>query len=501
MATGFISDSILHMEAPLWLTAVKLLEKGDLEGSCEIVNQGLAKDACDPGLLYAAGRLYLLTHRFPEAIQALTAALTQNPSHSDAKFALAWAYKQQGTHKGLAAARTILLDLINQSVISIPILRAAAECCSAIGPLEKSVELWRQVAAQEGGAEAYFHLSEALAATDRLAPAMAALRRACALDPERYQKSLHDLELSENPTERKRSIPIKKGRYPDTALIQGDLKRTIIEYLAADLHDAPKFIHRDTQFFTMGSCFARNIVRSLQKMSYHARHMEISEHINTTYANRHFVDWLEGGLLGEGLEERILELLPPGFSKETLLESFKSCDVFILTLGVAPAFFDRETGKFVMPRPTSLNTRALAEKYLFRTTTVEENVDNVFYLLSFVRKLNPKVKIVVTESPVPLMMTFEFKSAVVADCLSKSTLRLAAHQIVNHSGLRDIYYWPSFEVFRWLGGHMDPVYGVDDGAAWHVSEAIVDTVVKSFVEVFSEPPGPGTVEKGYALSA
>ncbi len=169
---------------------------------------------------------------------------------------------------------------------------------------------------------------------------------------------------------------------------------------------------------------------------------------------------------------------------------FRTCDVFILTLGVAPAFFDRETGAFVLPRPTALNSRALAEKYRFRTTSVQENVDNVCYQLSFLRKLNPGAKIVITESPVPLHMTFEFKSAVVADCLSKSTLRVAADQIVNHSGFRDIYYWPSFEVFRWVGSHRGGVYAVDDGASWHVSEAAVDVVVQAFVETFSAPAAP-----------
>jgi hypothetical protein len=212
--------------------------------------------------------------------------------------------------------------------------------------------------------------------------------------------------------------------------------------------------------------------------------MEISEYINSTYANRHFVDWLEGALRDDALLARIAELLPPGFSKEILRERMRTCDVFVLTLGVAPSFFDRETGAFVMPRPTALNSRALAEKYVSRTTTVAENVDNVLYLLSYIRRINPDVKIVVTESPVPLQMTFEFRSAVVADCLSKSTLRVAAHEIVHSSGLADIYYWPSFEIVRWIGCHTGPVYGTDDGAAWHVSEDLVGVIIACFVEAF-----------------
>jgi len=79
------------------------------------------------------------------------------------------------------------------------------------------------------------------------------------------------------------------------------------------------------------------------------------------------------------IRDRMVELLPPNWSKESSLQVIKNSDVFILTLGVAAAFFDRETGDFVLPRPSALNSRALAEKYLFRTTSVKENVENVLY--------------------------------------------------------------------------------------------------------------------------
>ena len=57
-------------------------------------------------------------------------------------------------------------------------------------------------------------------------------------------------------------------------------------------------------------------------------------------------------------------------ARPCLIEIIRTSGVFILTLGVAPAFFDRATGDFVLPRPSALNARALAEKYRFRTTTV-----------------------------------------------------------------------------------------------------------------------------------
>ena len=177
--------------------------------------------------------------------------------------------------------------------------------------------------------------------------------------------------------------------------------------------------------------------------------------------------------------------MPPGSSKENTLQVIKDSDVFILTLGVAAAFFDRATGDFVLPRPSALNSRALAEKYLFRTTSVGENVDNVLYLIKFIRSVSPRTKIVVTVSPVPLLASFEFESAVQADCLSKSTMRLVAHEVVNNSNISNIFYWPSFEAFRWAGSNAGDYFAADDGAAWHVSEEKVAGTIRAFVDMFS----------------
>ena len=73
-------------------------------------------------------------------------------------------------------------------------------------------------------------------------------------------------------------------------------------------------------------------------------------------------------------------------------------------------------------------------------------------------------------SPVAIQVSFEFESVVQADCLSKSTMRFVAHEVVNNSGLSNIFYWPSFEVFRWGGSNASNFHAADDGTAWHVSK-------------------------------
>ena len=288
-----------------------------------------------------------------------------------------------------------------------------------------------------------------------------------------------------NRTTTKAASKATVGRYPDTADFLGDFQKLIRDHIAVNLNSEEKFVNKTTRFFTMGSCFARNLASSLNSSGYVSHHMEISEYINTTFANKVFVDWLSGAEIDGAIRDRIVELLPPGWSKENTLEVIRNSDVFILTLGVAAAFFDKTTGGFVLPRPSALNSRALAEKYRFRTASVQENVDNVLYLIKFIRSISPDIKVVVTVSPVPLLASFEYESAVQADCLSKSTMRLVAHEVVNNSNLSNVVYWPSFEVFRWAGSNASNYFAADDGAAWHVSEEKVAGTVRAFVEMFS----------------
>ena len=87
-------------------------------------------------------------------------------------------------------------------------------------------------------------------------------------------------------------------------------------------------------------------------------------------------------------------------------------------------------------------------------------------------------------SPVPLSGSFEYSAAVQADCISKSIMRVTAHELLK-SGLPQLYYWPSFEIVRWLGAHTGPAYGCHDGFSVHVNDDLVDLITTLFLETFS----------------
>jgi tetratricopeptide (TPR) repeat protein len=401
-----------------------------------------------------------------------------------------------GTHKGSADARDILLEALenNQDLyekkndLSIKLIRFAAERCFNVGPKEKAAFLYNKLVLVTNDADDYYNLSESLADVDEFEKSIRALKQAVKLAPEKYQTPINTYNLETGKkfmyeTKKKRK---KIGKYPLDEIFKGELDILIKEHIACNLVDKNKIIDKETIFFTMGSCFARNIAVSLIKSGFNANHMEISEYINSTYANRALVNYLLGIEQKDEINKRIEQLLPAGFKKNDINVKISQSNIFILTLGVAPAFFDAQTGEFVLPSPNSLNTRVLAEKYTFRTTSVQENIENVKYLIDFIRNISPKINIVITVSPVPLLASFEFESCVQADCLSKSTMRLVAHEIVNNSGYDNITYFPSFEIFRWGGSNYSNFYAADDGAAWHVSEDKVDSTVKAFIEIFSK---------------
>jgi hypothetical protein len=71
--------------------------------------------------------------------------------------------------------------------------------------------------------------------------------------------------------------------------------------------------------------------------------------------------------------------------------------------------------------------------------------------------------------------------------VSKSTLRVALDRVVGR-GLPGVFYWPSFEIVRWVGGHVPwPAYGFNRGDSRHVTRYLVAEIIDAFVESFYTP--------------
>ncbi|WP_109095181.1 GSCFA domain-containing protein [Azospirillum sp. TSH64] len=274
------------------------------------------------------------------------------------------------------------------------------------------------------------------------------------------------------------------ARYPLQKDLEENFVNVIRKHVANEFFHSPPILGREAHFVTFGSCFAGNVAAELKRHGRSVWHLPIGEDINNTFTNRIFFEWASGTInLDEKSSENLKSLL--GLSQAQTIEQLKKADCFIYTLGLGAAFFDAEFGgNAVIPNSTWVGSRILSESYTFRTTGVDENVQNIMEIIRLIRIINPDVKIVLTLSPIPLLVSFERASAVLADCVSKSILRVAVHEVMKKN-LQNVYYWPSFEVVRWIYPHIGQVYGNDDGVSRHVSSEVISSIIDVFLEMIS----------------
>jgi tetratricopeptide (TPR) repeat protein len=281
--------------------------------------------------------------------------------------------------------------------------------------------------------------------------ALAAARHHClAVDPKsaeisRARAILAAIDRVESDGNRR---PVAK--WPRARELFDDPRQLARDFILAEIDKNAIHLGPNTKLVTLGSCFAENLARELSVLGVETQHIGFAEILNSTYANRYFLDWLyEAGEVPE---------LYPSFSryfakldKDATRAVFDGADLFVYTLGVAPCLFEAISGKFVFNADSSeIGMHGLSSRYQFRTTTVEENFQNMQSVASILLARKPNARLVYTVSPVPLNATFEYKSAIIADSVSNSILRAAADQLARAADPR-LVYWPSFETVRWFG--------------------------------------------------
>lgn len=167
-------------------------------------------------------------------------------------------------------------------------------------------------------------------------------------------------------------------------------------------------------------------------------------------------------------------------------EVFAGIDGLVLTVGLAEVWYDTTTGGvFWRGVPKSIYN---PEIHKCRISTVEENTENLARIVELIHGVRPGLPIVVTLSPVPLRATFEPMSCFAADCISKSTLRVAIDGLMRRQ-LPNVVYWPSFEIVRWLGGHVPLAMFGEDGNPRHVNRRTVKLILDKFIAHFYVPDG------------
>ncbi len=442
----------------------------------------------DPAMVNAnleLGRLFTVLKRKYDAIGAYEAALRQDPNNVSARPLLA---KQLQGVKRYDEAMAIVARAVELEPNNSPSLKRYALLLSQSDQHETAIQYARRAAEFDAtDPDAAYTLGLVLSAAGRNKEAIDAFNDALNRNPTWAKADKVQKELVVVRRMAEAAVPIRKrpSIFPSRMEKFEDPEKLVRQFMLKDFEPEKKLLTKTTAVSALGSCFAGHIAQRLNERGVSVFYKQIGEDINNTFANRFLLKWIENGPQCALTTE--LEGIYGADQRAEFHERFSSTGVFIFTLGVAPAFFDRKTGDFMLAHGGASENKLLPEIAEFRTTTVAENLGNLRAIVETARRLSPGAKFVITVSPVPLAATYEMGSAIVADCLSKSTLRLTVDQYLKETG-EFAYYWPSYEIVRWLGPYLTekPVFGADDGYSRHVSTWLVDMIMKLFIEYFGD---------------
>lgn len=282
---------------------------------------------------------------------------------------------------------------------------------------------------------------------------------------------------------------------PTRSDFEGEPAEVFRELVLPGSAPATPLLSADDEVIALGSCFARELRDHLLRADIGSRSVWVPDGLNNTFALVDFISWcVTGSQTGRGFSYRrtedgqIMKWKPPTTPRDQYLDAFGSAGCFVFTLGLSEVWEDKETGAvFWQGVPENVFDEG---RHVFRLSTVAENERNILQIVELVRSVNEQAPIVLTLSPIPLKATFREVSCVVADCVSKSVLRVAIDQVTARN-LDCVYYWPSFEMVRWVGAHRsEAAFGSDKersaerSASRSVTPEIVDAIVQAFIDAF-----------------
>ncbi|MGB2203387.1 MAG: GSCFA domain-containing protein, partial [Pseudooceanicola atlanticus] len=271
----------------------------------------------------------------------------------------------------------------------------------------------------------------------------------------------------------------------------------------------------DDTFFAIGSCFARNVEERLEQAGAAVSSRRIAVEGLGHQAAR------EGGVFNKYTPLSILQelrwaagtepypeaaLLPAGDQlydpylspkaergdvatlmarrdqiRAYFAQAFEA-DIVVLTLGLIETWIDRETGLTLNDAPLPRLLARNPDRFAFRRLELEDCEAALEESLALLRAHGKAgQRVVITVSPVPLGRTFTGEDVIVANTLSKATLRVAAQRVIaRHDG---VDYFPSFEA----------VTMSDPELAWrgdrrHVGEFIVGRIIGTFLDRYGIAP-------------
>lgn len=146
---------------------------------------------------------------------------------------------------------------------------------------------------------------------------------------------------------------------------------------------------------------------------------------------------------GFSSEEEVLRLRE--YTIEKFKESIVNTDFFIFTMGLTESWFDTEGFEYPMC-PGTVAGEFNDTTHQFKNQSFKFIKENLLSAIALMRKMNPKLRFILTVSPVPLTATASGKHVLTATMHSKSLLRAVAATVSETEPCID--YFPSYEIIN-----------------------------------------------------
>lgn len=285
------------------------------------------------------------------------------------------------------------------------------------------------------------------------------------------------------------SLPVERGGRP----LHGELA----------FAQRRKTITKATKIGSAGSCFAIEIRKYLVEHNYTYVQAEASEWGSANWGGQYnlvafqqTVEWAFGlrerpsmiwecaehgqpqwwdpfrdGIVHENIDVALRDIAQHRLAAR---RAFEETEVFILTAGLVEVWRLLSSDHVLARYPRNFAPYLLQHELL----SVAQNIEALERTLAVLCRFNPKIKLIVTVSPVPLHATFQTEKHVIeATVLAKAVLRIAVDEFVRNNSDR-VSYFPAFETVTWCS---EDAWEED---ARHVRRETVGNVMRLFEEIF-----------------
>lgn len=279
----------------------------------------------------------------------------------------------------------------------------------------------------------------------------------------------------------------------------------------------PDYLDRSTPVVTAGSCFAQHIARNLRQNGYNYLVTEQAHPLCTldqaqdynygTFSARYGNLYVPRQLLqlidrawgrfqpvediwtdskGAQIDPFRPQIQPGGFATRAefdadraqhfraVRKALEQMEVFVFTLGLTETWLSRKDGA-VFPLCPGVSGGTFSDAdHAFHNFSLAEIMEDMQQVLARLSEINPKARVILTVSPVPLAATATDRHVLTATFHSKSVLRVACSEL--ETAFAHVTYFPSYEII--MGQHARGMYFEDD------LRSVTETGVRHVMQVF-----------------